>query len=240
MLSVRVVRSTRGNGASLIRWGLKAVILLVSVIVIVVVVLQFYSDPIKALTKSSVVSSQTIMMTPKQSDGPCVRQGTCPLDHFSFFIQSGAANVVPPKICINDKIVMGTTLNNAGLGINVVKLNGRTGEILRREHYDMYSGSVDGLVEFLKNIDMGSVVLMATYDDPATKLNDEARQLISELGSSAIKTLGFRDNWLFVGGKGVSVKNSFEKHLKNDQSNNKYKDWPELIQLDGCIPKYME
>lgn len=43
------------------------------------------------------------------------------------------------------------------------------------------------------------------------RLNDEARHLISDLGSSVIKTLGFRDNWIFVGGKGIRTKSPFEQ-----------------------------
>lgn len=42
-------------------------------------------------------------------------------------------------------------------------------------------------------------------------LNDEAKQLMADLGSSAVHSLGFRDNWLFVGGKGATVKSDFEK-----------------------------
>lgn len=43
------------------------------------------------------------------------------------------------------------------------------------------------------------------------RLNDEARKLIADLGSSAINNLGFRDNWIFVGGKGIKTKSPFEQ-----------------------------
>lgn len=43
------------------------------------------------------------------------------------------------------------------------------------------------------------------------RLTDEARKLISELGSKNVQSLAFRDNWLFVGGKGVTVTGDFEK-----------------------------
>ncbi|XP_042372451.1 protein FAM3C-like, partial [Plectropomus leopardus] len=72
------------------------------------------------------------------------------------------------------------------------------------------------------------------------RLDEDARRLISDLGSSSVKSLGFRDNWVFVGGKGASVQNNFEKYLKNDNTKNKYENWPELIDLQGCIPKYLE
>lgn len=43
------------------------------------------------------------------------------------------------------------------------------------------------------------------------RLNDEARNLIADLGSSSIGILGFRDNWVFVGGKGIKTKSPFEQ-----------------------------
>lgn len=43
------------------------------------------------------------------------------------------------------------------------------------------------------------------------RLNAEARKLISTLGSSYINSLSFRDNWVFVGGKGIKTKSPFEQ-----------------------------
>lgn len=47
------------------------------------------------------------------------------------------------------------------------------------------------------------------------RLNDEARKLIAELGSTSVTSLGFRDSWVFVGGKGALMKNNFEKVTLN-------------------------
>lgn len=43
------------------------------------------------------------------------------------------------------------------------------------------------------------------------RLDKEAKKLITELGSTSIDSLGFRDSWLFVGAKGATVKSVFEK-----------------------------
>jgi len=43
------------------------------------------------------------------------------------------------------------------------------------------------------------------------RLDEEARNLIADLGSSSISILGFRDNWVFVGGKGIKTKSPFEQ-----------------------------
>lgn len=47
------------------------------------------------------------------------------------------------------------------------------------------------------------------------RLNDEAKRLISDLGSSVINTLGFRDSWIFVGGKGIRTKSPFEQVIRS-------------------------
>lgn len=97
------------------------------------------------------------------------------------------------------------------------------------------AADVAPMIKFLKEIEEGTIVIMAAFDDPATKyfyrrrllrilfprvhphtplfrrLNEEARKLISDLGSSVISTLGFRDSWIFVGGKGIKTKTPFEQ-----------------------------
>ncbi|XP_024235512.1 protein FAM3C isoform X2 [Oncorhynchus tshawytscha] len=142
---------------------------------------------------------------------PCGIPKPCPEGDFSFLIASGAANVVGPKICMEDKMVMGYVEENVGYGINIAVVNGKTGEGMKTAFFNMYDGDIEPLVEFLESIENGSIVLIATYDDPATKLNEKARKLIRELGSSAIQSLGFRDNWVFVGGKGADVESTLEK-----------------------------
>ena len=43
------------------------------------------------------------------------------------------------------------------------------------------------------------------------RMNDEARRLFEELGSTAAKELAFRDSWVFVGAKGIEDKSPFEQ-----------------------------
>lgn len=69
------------------------------------------------------------------------------------------------------------------------------------------------------------------------RLNEEARKLIAELGSTSITNLGFRDNWVFCGGKGIKTKSPFEQHIKNNKDTNKYEGWPEVVEMEGCIPQ---
>ncbi|XP_072520307.1 protein FAM3C [Salminus brasiliensis] len=170
------------------------------------------------------------------SVGQCGLPQPCPEKHFAFKIASGAANVVGPKICFNGEILMGGMTKAWGPGINMAIVNGLTGELISTDSFDMWSGDDKPLIENLLSIENGSLVLIASCDDPATKLNNEARTLIGQLGSSQISHLAFRDSWVFVGGKGINNLKPLEKYIKNDKSVNKYGDWPEMLEMKGCIP----
>uniref|UniRef100_A0A8C0DB60 ILEI/PANDER domain-containing protein n=1 Tax=Balaenoptera musculus TaxID=9771 RepID=A0A8C0DB60_BALMU len=154
----------------------------------------------------------------------CGISKACPEKHFAFKMASGAANVVGPKICLEDNVLMSG-------------VNGKTGDLIETRYSDMWGGNVASFIEFLKAIQDGTIVLMGTYDDGATKLNDEARQLIAELGSTSITHLGFTDNWVFCGGKGIKTKSPFEQHIKNNKDTNKYEGWPKVVEMEGCIPQ---
>lgn len=167
----------------------------------------------------------------------CGLSKACPPGHFAFKLTSGAASVVGPRMCLEDKLLMSGVKNNVGRGINVALINGKTGELLKTAFYDMWAGDVAPFIQFLKEIEDGTVVMMASFDDPASKLNDEARKLIADLGSSAVGNLGFRDNWIFVGGKGIKTKTPFEQHIKNSADTNKYEGWPEVLEMEGCVPQ---
>ncbi|XP_067855955.1 protein FAM3C [Heptranchias perlo] len=166
----------------------------------------------------------------------CSLAKPCPENHFAFKMASGAANVVGPKICVEDRIIMSGVKNNVGRGMNIATVNGKTGELLDTKVFDLWGADVMPFVDFLKTLQDGTIVFMATYDDSATKLNDEARKLVSDLGSASFTNLGFRDNWIFVGAKGIQSKSPFEQHIKNNKDTNKYEGWPEVLEMEGCVP----
>ncbi|XP_068572777.1 protein FAM3C [Cebidichthys violaceus] len=167
----------------------------------------------------------------------CGLSKSCPLGHFAFRMASGAASVVGPRVCLDDKLIMSAVKNNVGRGINIALVNGRTGEVIKTDFFDMWGGDVAPFIKFLKEIEDGTVVMMASFDDPSTKLNDEAKKLIADLGSTAISNLGFRDNWVFVGGKGIKTKSPFELHIKNNADTNKFDGWPDVLEMEGCVPQ---
>lgn len=170
----------------------------------------------------------------------CGLSKPCPNGHFAFKMASGAASVVGPRICLEDKLLMSGVKNNVGRGINIALVNGKTGELVKTDFFDMWAGDVTAMIKFLKEIEEGTIVMMASYDDPSTKLNDEARKLIADLGSTSISNLAFRDNWIFVGGKGIKTKSPFEQHIKNSADTNKFEGWPEVLEMEGCVPQRQE
>ncbi|XP_069795657.1 protein FAM3C-like isoform X2 [Narcine bancroftii] len=150
----------------------------------------------------------------------CKMETSCPEGHFPFKITSGAANVIGPTICFNDQVLMSAIKNNVGKGLNIALVN-----------------EIESLLTFLKSINSGTILLLASFDDPATKMTDEARGLFTELGSSLIFSVNFRDNWIFLGAKPIKEKSPFEQILKNDKKKNKYENWPEAVEMEGCVPR---
>ncbi|XP_075886208.1 protein FAM3C [Nelusetta ayraudi] len=190
-----------------------------------------------SLMSRSMVQDSVMISDTKPPRNKCGLSKSCPSGHFAFKITSGAASVVGPKMCLEDRLLMSSVKNNVERGINIALINGKTGELLKTASFDMWAGDVAPLIKFLKEIEEGTIVIMAAFDDPATKLNEEARKLISDLGSSVISTLGFRDSWIFVGGKGIKTKTPFEQHIKNSADTNKFDGWPDVLEMEGCVPQ---
>lgn len=184
--------------------------------------------------------SDTRELAPRVLTYKCGTSQPCPKNHFAFKIESGAANVVGPRICFEGKILMSSVKNNVGPGINLALVDGATGEEIENNYFNMYSGDVKPLKEFLSKIKPNTIVLAASYDDISTKMDAEARKHFVDMGSSLIESVKFRDNWIFVGAKGIQHKSPFEQHIKNNATANKYEGWPELIAMTGCIPQKMD
>lgn len=179
-------------------------------------------------------------MPPKEIRVPNTKCGLskpCLDNFFAFKLSTGAANVVGPSMCFENEIIMSPVRNNVGRGLNIALVNGSTGQVTKKGSFDMYSGEPKLLIEFLEKIPDSTLVLVASYDDPGTKMNDKIRTLFSNLGSSYANQLGFRDSWVFLGAKDLRNKSPYEQFLKNNPETNKYEGWPELLELEGCVPR---
>ncbi|XP_038307224.1 protein FAM3A isoform X1 [Canis lupus familiaris] len=186
---------------------------------------------------SSVSPDNSATPEPRARKYKCGLPQPCPEEHLAFRMVSGAANVIGPKICLEDRMLMSSVKDNVGRGLNIALVNGVSGELIEARAFDMWAGDVNDLLKFIRPLHEGTLVFVASYDDPATKMNEETRKLFSDLGSKNVKDLAFRDSWVFVGAKGVQNKSPFEQHVKNSKHTNKYEGWPEALEMGGCIPR---
>jgi len=92
------------------------------------------------------------------------------------------------------------------------------------------------LKAFLNLLQPGEIILIASYDDAAFRLDSDARELLASMGSKKAATLGFRDGWVFIGAKNMPTFSPAEAHIPNEKEKNKYGDWPEAIEINGCVP----
>ncbi|XP_054496226.1 protein FAM3D isoform X2 [Agelaius phoeniceus] len=219
---------------------IRAVVLLLTLLGTWLLMQTYFQHSWRAISLRSWLGASKKPSSEKLPRHKCGNQKSCPQNHFAFKIISGAANVVGPSICFEDLVLMSSVKNNIGRGLNIALVNGTTGKLLKTDAFDMYSGDVTNLQTFLQGIKHGTLVLLASYDDAATKMNAKVRAYFTELGSSHVGTLGFRDNWVFLGAKGLMNKSPFEKHIKNDKETNKYEGWPELLEMEGCAPRKMD
>nr|XP_033781863.1 protein FAM3D isoform X2 [Geotrypetes seraphini] len=147
----------------------------------------------------------------KPAKNKCGNIRSCAKHHFAFKIISGAANVIGPSMCLEDKMIMGNVQNNVGRGINIAFINGANSEVLKCGSFNLYAEDPTELIEFVKPVPAGTVVMIATYDEPASKLTDEARKYFTDMGSAFGKNISFRDNWVFLGVVGMNITSPYEK-----------------------------
>ncbi|KAF3856241.1 hypothetical protein F7725_016964 [Dissostichus mawsoni] len=132
---------------------------------------------------------------------------------------------------------MSNVKNNVGSGLNIVAVNGENGDVETFAYLNMQIGNPNEILAYLKNIDPGMIVLVASFDDVTAKMTDEMREVFVGMGSTLITSVKHRDNWVFAGRAGSDNKSLFEKQAANDQSTNVYGDWPEVVELSGCYPR---
>ena len=100
--------------------------------------------------------------------------------------------------------------------MNVVVINLET-KNHRYATFDLYAKDSTELKAFLDQMVNGEVIIIASYDDAAFRLDSEARATLSSFGSSIASSIAFRDAWVFLGAKGVPGFTAKENHLKNDK-----------------------
>uniref|UniRef100_A0ABM5FXY0 Protein FAM3B isoform X2 n=1 Tax=Pogona vitticeps TaxID=103695 RepID=A0ABM5FXY0_9SAUR len=188
---------------------------------------------------------QNLAEKPKVKAPPPKRQKCdhwtpCPPGSYAYRMVSGGGKDKFAKICFEDELLMSEDKGNVGRGINIAIVDYITGNVVDTKNFDMYEGDFSGsMTAFIKSAPQKSLLLMVTDDDGSTKLKEDGKKAISELGSKEVRNLRFRSSWVFIAAKGFKLPEDIEKEKVNhsDKNKNRYNGWPAEIQIEGCIPK---
>lgn len=168
------------------------------------------------------------------SEKNCGVTDDCGTDSFPVRLFTGRENKVFPKICVNGKYVMAEGINEAGRGINIVIVNPKSKQVIRVGHFDTFQDDSSNLEIFLEVLGDRDIILVVAFDEASTKLSDHAKSLFNEVGSAMIQNVKFRDNWVFVGQKGISGFGEIELVESAGKS------WPAPIDKRLCVPLHFK
>uniref|UniRef100_UPI00358DF2FC protein FAM3B-like isoform X1 n=2 Tax=Myxine glutinosa TaxID=7769 RepID=UPI00358DF2FC len=177
----------------------------------------------------------TAKKAPSPRQNPCGLAQQCPPQHHPFRLTSGGGLNVLPRLCFDNNSIFAMNSDKLGRGMNIAVLKVSTGDIDVKS-YDMYEGDFsDPMVNFLKSLPNGSIIFIATHDDGATRLSPKARTVLGEMGSNEIANLKFRDNWVFVTGRGFNLAGHYEQIVHRGESQQSFGDWPNHAVSEGCL-----
>ncbi|NXC60392.1 FAM3B protein, partial [Aleadryas rufinucha] len=158
------------------------------------------------------IGKKPVLKAPAPKRQKCDHWSPCPPGNFAYRILSGGGKQRMAKICFEDEHCVPDSTDHSG-----------------------------EMMDFIRNTPEGTLLLMATYDDGSTKLKNDVKNLVEELGSKEIKNIKFRSSWVFIAAKGFKLPDDIQKEKINhsDQKKNRYNGWPAEIQIEGCIPRYL-
>ncbi|XP_033002949.1 protein FAM3B [Lacerta agilis] len=170
----------------------------------------------------------------------CDHWSPCSPGSYAYRILSGGGQKSLAKICFEDQLLMSKESQNVGRGINVAIVDYNTGKLLNAKSFDMWQGAFSApLADFVQKAPQKSLLLMVTYDDGSSRLMEDAKKAIADLGSKEIRNLKFRSSWAFIAAKGFELPANTQREMINhsDAKKNRYNGWPAEVQIEGCIPK---
>ncbi|NXH62919.1 FAM3B protein, partial [Rhabdornis inornatus] len=177
------------------------------------------------------IGKKPVLRAPAPRRQKCDHWSPCPPGNFAYRILSGGGKQRRAKICFEDEQLISEWNDDIGSGINIAIVNCNCVVDSTDQSREM--------MNFIRNAPEGSLILMATHDDGSTRLKNDAKKLVEELGSKEIKNIKFRSSWVFIAAKGFKLPDNIQKEKINhsDQTKNRYKGWPAEIQIEGCIPR---
>uniref|UniRef100_G1K9J4 FAM3 metabolism regulating signaling molecule B n=1 Tax=Anolis carolinensis TaxID=28377 RepID=G1K9J4_ANOCA len=182
------------------------------------------------------------IVVPSPKRHKCDQWSPCPSQSYAYRILSGGGKEKFAKICFEDELIISEEKGNVGRGINIAVVNYDTGKVFAAKYFDMWEGEFSGpMTDFIRKAPLRSLLLMVTHDDGSSRLKEDGKKAIAELGSKEIRNLKFRSSWVFIAGKGFKLPENIENEKINhsDMNKNRYSGWPAEIQIEGCIPKNM-
>ncbi|XP_045708496.1 protein FAM3B [Phyllostomus hastatus] len=186
------------------------------------------------------IGERPILQAPVPKRQKCDHWAPCPPNTYAYRLLSGGGRDKYAKICFEDALLIGEKTRNVGRGINIAIVNYTTAKVIATQYFDMYEGDNSGaMTQFIRGAPAKSLLFMVTHDDGSSRLKEDAKKAIEELGSKEIRTMKFRSSWVFLTAKGFELPAGIQREKINhsDRANNRYSGWPAEIQIEGCIPK---
>ncbi|NXH66849.1 FAM3B protein, partial [Hydrobates tethys] len=184
------------------------------------------------------IGKKPVLRAPVPKRQKCDHWSPCSPGNYAYRILSGGGRGRLAKICFEDELSvleccfttdrflppfpLISVINLPFRGLCVIDSTDHSGE----------------MVTFIKNAPEGSLLLMVTHDDGSTRLKNDAKKLVEELGSEEIWNMKFRSSWAFIAAKGFKLPDDIQKEkINHSDKKNRYGDWPAEIQIEGCIPR---
>lgn len=192
--------------------------LIVVLIVTLMINISFIIETNKKLKRDQirdsllVESGKTRNVLDNKGDDPVVAMGM--IENGAAGKQTISVEVLSSKelaaVSVDSKNVLFSDKFEVDRGIHILVLNQATGVVMATRVFDTYLEHEDeAMVLFLNMISPGRILVFAIKDEGTFHLKNEAKQVLTELGSESAQSLYWRDMWAFVtikGGKALGEK----------------------------------
>uniref|UniRef100_A0A8B9Q8Y5 Family with sequence similarity 3 member B n=1 Tax=Apteryx owenii TaxID=8824 RepID=A0A8B9Q8Y5_APTOW len=186
-----------------------------------------------SITNLQDIGKKPVIRAPDPKRQKCDHWSPCSPGSYAYRVLSGGGKEKLAKICFEDNLLISEAKGNVGRGINIAIVN-----YVNNQLFIVSTDHSADMVAFIANAPQGSLLFMVTHDDGSTRLKNDAKKVVEELGSKEIQNIKFRSSWAFVAAKGFKLPDNIQKEkINHSGKNNRYGGWPAEIQIEGCIPR---
>ncbi|NXQ72937.1 FAM3B protein, partial [Quiscalus mexicanus] len=150
------------------------------------------------------IGKKPVLRAPAPRRQKCDLWAPCPPGNFAYRILSGGGKQRRPKICFEDEDALYCEQRCLAVLFWLFCYSNHMC------YYDSTDHSRE-MMDFIRKAPEGTLLLMATQDDGSTRLKDDAKKLVEELGSKEIKNIKFRSSWVFIAAKGFTLPDNIQK-----------------------------